>query len=205
MVFKGTFFAVLVALFAGLSSPVLASSVIADEADRHGRDFGENPNQAEVFGSSIQTVYGRQNHNRDSDFLTFEGFTAGTTSLDFLFTNDGDWGGFNIRIKTSAFKNKNDWYPLVYSGSFDGVNAGNPKKISYVLDNYTGPLHVAIDFYNADYRNGNGLSYTISTFQQSNTPNNNPAPAPRVPLPAGFPLAATGLAALLLVARRRTA
>ena len=194
-----TILAVAAAAAIGLAVPASAASVDAFETDAKGQDFGQNPNQAAVFGSDILTVSGRQNNNGDSDYLSFDSFAAGTSSLDFAFTNPGgEWGGFNIRIKTSPFKNSNDWWPLVFSDSVGGVTNASPKTISYVLDGYTGPLHVAIDFYQADFRNGNGLAYMITKTGAPAGP--SPAPSPSaVPLPAGLPLVMSGLAALALL------
>lgn len=182
------------------AAPVAAATVVADETSVKGSDFGNNPKRAEVFGADILTVTGSQKNNRDSDFLTFDGFADGTESLDFVFTNPGGaWGGFNIRIKEDPFRNKHDWWPLAFWTTESGVSDSNPVKISFALNGYTGPLHVALDFFHADFRNGNGIQYTISK-TGGVLPSPGPAPAP-VPLPAALPLAAAGLGSLVLLRR----
>ncbi|MEV8467837.1 VPLPA-CTERM sorting domain-containing protein [Fluviibacterium sp. DFM31] len=194
---RRTFLAVFAALFLG-AAPVVAATVVADEAVSG--EFGNNPNQSAVFGKDVGTVIGGQKNNGDSDFLFFDGFEDGTTSLDFSFTNvGGNWGGLNLRIKDEAFKNKNDWWSLEFGASYDKISDSTPLKISFALDGYTGPLAVAVDFFNADFKNGNGVSYVI-TKSGGLPPSNAPAP---IPLPAGLPLAATGLGALVLARRFR--
>ena len=164
------------ALAIALALPAMAATV--NEADAGHGDFGNNPNQAAVFGMGTDLVTGTQKTNGDKDYLTFEAFASGAEAIDFVFTNPGGtWGGFNFRLKADPFKNSNDWNQLLYSASVDGVTDSTPKTISYVLNGYTGPLHVAIDFFNADYRNGGGLVYNITTRYAA------PSPAPSVPQP----------------------
>lgn len=180
------------------AAPVVAATVVADEAVLG--EFGNNPKQSAIFDKDVGTVIGGQKNNGDSDFLFFDGFEDGTTSLDFTFTNvGGDWGGLNLRIKDKAFKNKNDWWPLEFSGTYAGLTDSNPLKISFALDGYTGPLAVAIDFFHADFKNGNGVGYVI-TKAGGLPPSTAPAP---IPLPAGLPLIASGLGALVLARRFR--
>ena len=69
----------------------------------------------------------------------------------------------------------------------------------YVLNGHTGPLHVAIDFFDADFRNGNGVTYAI-TARGAPEPAQSAAP---VPLPASLPLALAGLASFAVAARLR--
>jgi len=63
---------------------------------------------------------------------------------------------------------------------------------------------VAIDFFDADFRGGNGLAYTITARGAVSPAAPSPAPAP-IPLPAALSLALAGLGVLagLGFARRR--
>ena len=190
--------------FVGVGGLAAASSVTAYETDVSGGDFSNTHNHPSVIGSDVTTVYGKQSNKPDSDWIVFDGFADGTESLDFTFTNEGGkWGGLNIRFKATEFTGKHDWWPLVFQGSFDNITDSTPLSFSYVLDGYTGPLYVALDFYqDNDFRNGNGLSYQIDKVGR-NAP---PMPAPSVsavPLPASLPLALAGFGALAYISKRR--
>jgi len=191
--------AVALALVALSATAAGAATIDAFEAEARGGDFGQNHRQAALFGPGTGAVHGRQSTQGDSDYLGFTGFAAGTERVDFRFTNAGGaWGGFNLRLKEGAFSNRNDWWPLAHAETVGSVTGDRPATISYVLDGYTGPLHMAIDFFNADFRGGDGLDYSITVHGAT------PAPAP-IPLPGGLALALAGLGALagLAIARRR--
>jgi len=200
---KHTVIALVLAAAAAFALPATAATYTAHETDAKGGDFGHNTQQAGYIGANIETVFGVQNRRNDVDLLTFDGFADGTEALDFTFTNPGgDWGGFNLRIKTEPFKNKNDWWPLVFSGTYGNVTDSTPEKISYALEGYTGKLYVAIDFFDADFRNGNGLNYAITKRGFAPAPPQPPLTAP-VPVPAALPLGLAGIAALAGLRRLR--
>ena len=188
------------ALAAGVALAVPAVAATLSEAGVSGGDFGNAPARATLVAADVETVTGSQTSRIDSDFLSFSGFRPGTRSLDFTFTNPGGaWGGFNIRLKTTPLQNPQDWWPLAFWETVPKVTDSQPKTISYVLNGHTGPLHVAIDFFDADFRNGNGVSYTINA-RGAPEPAQSAAP---VPLPASLPLALAGLASFAVAARLR--
>lgn len=180
----------------------------ASETDASGGDFSNSHRTPSVIASDILTVTGAQNRNSDIDWIVFDGFADGTERLDFTFTNEGgEWGGLHLRLKADPFKNRHDWWPLLDAWSIDGVTGARSKTVSYVLGGTTGPIHVALDFYNGnDFRNGNGLAYTIAKIVGAPevAPMSAPAPGPSpVPVPAALPLALAGLGALGAVGWRR--
>ena len=188
------------ALVAGLAAAVPAAAATLSESAAPEGDFGNAPARAALVAMDVDSVTGGQASRNDSDFLSFAGFLPGTESLDFTFTNPGGaWGGFNIRLKTTPFQNPHDWWPLAFWETVPKVTDSQPKTISYVLNGYTGPLHVAIDFFDADFRNGHGVSYAIA----ARRPPEPAQPAAPVPLPAALPLALAGLASFAVAARLR--
>lgn len=193
-------FLVTLAIAAAMTCAVPVAAATLSESAVASADFGDKPEKSTVLAADVVSVTGGQKNRNDSDYLTFSGFAPGTESLDFSFTNEGGmWGGFNIRIKASPFQNAYDWWPLLYSETVPRVTDDMPKTISYVLNGHTGPLHVAIDFFDADFRQGRGLSYTVTARAAP-----EPAqPAAPVPLPGALPLALTGLGSFAVAARLR--
>lgn len=195
-----TFLFAPLAVLAAMAGAVPAAAATLSESAVTSADFGDNPEKATLLAADVVSVTGGQKNRNDSDYLTFSGFAPGTESLDFSFTNAGGmWGGFNLRIKAAPFKNAHDWWPLVYSETVPRVTDSMPKAISYVLNGYTGPLHVAIDFFDADFRQGRGLSYAV-TARATPEPAQPTAP---VPLPGALPLALAGLGSFAVAARLR--
>lgn len=204
--FIGIIFAALMATSAS------AATMSSDEAFADKGDFGGTPQKASVFGSDIVSVTGAQNKQNDVDFLTFSGFADGTLSLDFVFTHeDGKSGKLDFVLQREEFKNKYSWpdsyhNPGFYTESISGLDDDSAHKVSYVLDGYTGPLYVALRFYDSDAFYGKnkrdvGIMYTASSI--SGFPGGpSLAPAP-VPLPTALPLALAGLGALAALRARR--
>ena len=183
-----------------------AATVVAAETDTKGGDFSNSHANPTVFAQDVFVVMGSQNTKPDRDWLLFDGFATGTERLDFTFTNPGgDWGGLNLRLKDAAFETVHDWWPLLASWSIGGVSDTNTVTVSYILEGYTGPVYVALDFYNDnDFRNGNGLHYSISKIGRALHPELAPAPGPApVPLPAPTLLALAGLGSLLALRQSR--
>lgn len=194
------------ALFATitLAGAAGAATITAPETGVAGGDFANSHKNPTIFAQDVALVTGSQNRKSDTDWLLFDGFAAGTERLEFTFTNPGGtWGGLNLRLKDEAFQNGNDWWPLLDSWSISNVTDERAVTVSYVLNGYTGPIYVALDFYkDNDFRNGSGVDYSIARIGGQLLPETAPAP---VPLPAGAALALTGLGALAALRRFRRA
>lgn len=202
--FIGIIFAALLATSAS------AATMSSDEASTENGDFSDNPDKASAFGSDIVYVTGAQNKQNDVDFLTFSGFANGTLSLDFVFTHeDGQSGKLDFVLQREEFKNKNAWpdsyhNPGYYTETISGLDNDSSHKVSYVLDGYTGPIYIALRFYDSDAFYGQnkrdvGVTYAASSFAGASGVS---APAP-VPLPAALPLALVGIGALIVLRARR--
>lgn len=187
--------------FAGAAG---AATLVATEIDAMGGDYSNSHRSPTVFAQDVALVTGAQNRKSDTDWLLFDGFAVGTERLEFTFSNVGGmWGGLNLRLKDEAFRNGNDWWPLLDSWSIGNVTDERSVTVSYVLNGYTGPIYVALDFYkDNDFRNGDGLGYSIARIGGELLPETAPAP---VPLPAGGALALAGLGALAALRRFRRA
>ncbi len=201
-----TLFTLLAAMaFAGAAN---AASVVSAETDATGGDFSNSHANPTVFAQDVFVVTGAQNTKPDVDWLLFDGFATGTERLEFTFTNPGgDWGGLNLRLKDAAFKNVHDWWPLMASWSIAGVTDSRSVTVSYVLDGYTGPVYAALEFYkDNDFRNGNGLAYSIAKIGGTTHPELAPLPGPApIPVPAAGLLALAGLGSLIALRRSRRA
>ncbi|PWR02254.1 hypothetical protein DKT77_11885 [Meridianimarinicoccus roseus] len=206
---------IVITLIAALfSTGVSAATLPASEASDPNGDFAGNPASAPVFSSDVRLVTGAQNKQNDIDFLTFDGFAEGTLSLDFVFTHPGGKNGkLDFLLQREAFKNKHSWpdhyhNPGHYTESISGLDGDSAHKVSYVLDGYTGPIHVALRFYDSDAFYGRdkrplGVIYTAERVGAV-MPAPAPSPAP-VPLPAGLPLALAGIGALAALRTRSRA
>jgi len=179
-----------------------AATISAAESDAKGGDYSNSHANPTAFGQGVTGVTGSQNRKSDTDWLVFDAFAPEVDRLEFTFTNTGGmWGGLNLRLKDHAFENDHDWWPLLASWSIDNVTDARDVTVSYVLDGHTGPLYVALDFYkDNDFRNGNGLDYTIALIGGQPVPETAPAP---IPLPAGGALALAAVAALGALRRFR--
>lgn len=189
--------------FAGAAG---ATTVVSSETDAKGGDFSDSHANPTVFDKDVFVVTGTQTNKADVDWMVFDGFAEGTERLDFTFSNPGGgWGGLNLRLKDAAFKNVNDWWPLMASWSIGGVSDANSVTVSYVLDGYTGPIYAALEFYkDNDFRNGNGLAYSIAKIRGGQGPELAPRPTPAaVPVPAAGALALAGIGALAALRRAR--
>lgn len=189
--------------FAGAA---VAATVVSSETDAKGGDFSNSHATPSVFDKDVFVVTGTQSNKADVDWLMFDGFADGTERLEFTFTNPGgDWGGLNLRLKDAAFKNVNDWWPLMASWSIGGVSDANSVTVSYVLGGYTGPIYAALEFYkDNDFRGGNGLAYSIAKIGGAQGPELAPLPMPAaVPVPAAGALALAGVGALAALRRAR--
>lgn len=199
-----TIFLLLVAL--AVTGPARSATIVAAEADTSGSDYSNSHANPTVFGRDVFVVTGTQTNKPDIDWLVFDGFAPGTERLEFTFTNPGgDWGGLNLRLKDAAFKNVHDWWPLLAHWSIDGVTDTNTVTVSYGLGGYTGPIHAALEFYkDNDFRNGDGLAYSIAKIGGDRHPGLAPLPAPAaVPVPAAGLLGLAGLGSLIVLRRAR--
>jgi len=199
-----TRFATALALLAALAGAASAATITATETGAAGGDYSNSHKNPTSFAQDVALVTGSQNRKSDTDWLLFDGFATGTERLEFTFTNPGGtWGGLNLRLKDDAFTKRDDWWPLLDSWSISNVTDDRAVTVSYVLNGYTGPIYVALDFYkDNDFRNGNGLDYSIARIGGQVLPETAPAP---VPLPAGGALALAGLGALAALRRFRRA
>lgn len=183
-----------------------AATIVSNEIDAPGGDYSNSHANPTAFAQDVALVTGAQNRKPDVDWLLFDGFAPGTERLEFTFTNPGGgWGGLNLRLKEEAFKNVNDWWPLLDSWSISNVTDARSVTVSYVLNGYTGPIYAALDFYkDNDFGNGNGLQYSVARIGGVYQPETGAAPA-AVPLPAAGVLGLAGLAALAALRARRRA
>lgn len=197
----------LAAAFA-LATPAGAATL--DEARVPGGDFSGVFTAPTVIGADVRRITGGQARpdgwRNDVDVLMFDGFAAGTERLDIRFTNPlGGWGGYNLRIKTSAFAGQWDWYPLALK---DGgkVSDGAGREVSFAIADPDAPLWLAMEFFDADFQSGGGVRYDIALAggegSDSTTGRGDGAPSV-VPLPPAGALMLAGLGALGLLRRRR--
>jgi hypothetical protein len=186
----------LLALLAMLLASTATAATYA-EADAPGGAYGSRWNAPTEIGNGFDAVTGTGSQNVFDNFV-FTGLPSGAQTLRFTFTAPAT-AGYAYSAGGAILYDKQ---PFDYG--WDGTYAAN-VQIDYwtpsrtyelaLADSFTGRLFLSLNF-----THGSELAYTIAV--PSNAPSSSPS---AVPLPAGAPLIAAGVAALagLRLRRRR--
>ena len=177
-------------LAATVALPAHASSLLEFRAP--GGDFADMPATA-APASTATTITGDQDAVRETDIFAFA--ARDFQSFHIATKNPGGtYGGVNLRLKSGPFTGPHDWYPLVAERTITPITQDNPyaETIDISGADRDRDLFVMIDFFDADLRDGRGVTYTATT---------QPGAA-AIPLPATLPLLIAAMGLLLALRRR---